>query len=149
MQQQRRSNPYPWTWEVPVGVGLALLVLLAVGVQVGRGLALLVSGHGWQWPAAASLVSSVPAILGGRSDAGLGVHGDLAPDAVLAVAILAVELVLLAAAGVGFKVGWDRWGTGRLLGMATRDEAEQVLGVRRLIRVRRIVRPDLYGKARA
>ena len=39
-----------------------------------------------------------------------------------------------------------RFGPGRVRGMATRSEAESLLGLRRLRTVAPVVRPDLYGK---
>jgi len=41
---------------------------------------------------------------------------------------------------------YQRWGPGRMRGMATAAEAEKILGVTRLRKVAGIVRPDLYGK---
>ena len=41
---------------------------------------------------------------------------------------------------------YQRWGPGRMRGMATAAEAEKLLGVTRLRKVGGIVRPDLYGK---
>ena len=49
-------------------------------------------------------------------------------------------------------LGWlaifvlQRWGPGRMRGMATSAEAERMLGVTRLRKVAGIVRPDLHGK---
>ncbi|HRI97584.1 MAG TPA: hypothetical protein PLZ93_18335, partial [Nocardioides sp.] len=40
----------------------------------------------------------------------------------------------------------QRWGPGRMRGMATAAEAEKLLGVTRLRKVAGILRPDLYGK---
>jgi hypothetical protein len=44
------------------------------------------------------------------------------------------------------KLVVDRWGPGRLRGMASRGEAERLLGVTRQRKVRSVVRPNLYGK---
>ncbi len=44
---------------------------------------------------------------------------------------------------------WLRWGPHRIHGMASKAEAQHLLGRRRLHRVRAIIRPDLYGKDRA
>ena len=41
---------------------------------------------------------------------------------------------------------YQRWGPGRMRGMATAAEAEKLLGVTRLRKVAGILRPDLYGK---
>ena len=43
-------------------------------------------------------------------------------------------------------LAYQRWGPGRMRGMATAAEAEKILGVTRLRKVAGIVRPDLYGK---
>jgi hypothetical protein len=60
-----------------------------------------------------------------------------------------VTEVLLLAVGVWLsKLVLDRWGPGRLRGMASRGEAERLLGVTRLRKVRAVVRPDLYGMNR-
>ncbi|MEJ7742380.1 MAG: hypothetical protein WKF73_07435 [Nocardioidaceae bacterium] len=58
------------------------------------------------------------------------------------------ELTLLVAAVCALKKGMDRWGPGRLHGMASRSEAEQLLGRTRLRRAGRLVRPDIYGEER-
>jgi hypothetical protein len=55
--------------------------------------------------------------------------------------LLAVSVLLL-------KLIVDRWGPGRLRGMASRGEAERLLGVTRLRKVRSVVRPDLYERNR-
>ena len=39
-----------------------------------------------------------------------------------------------------------RWGPGSLKGVASPGEVERLLGHRRLYRVRKVVRPDLYGR---
>ncbi len=135
MQRERRHNPYPWTWEIPLGVTCAVLLVLAVGVHLGNGLAHLTSGQGWTWPAPAQLFASIPAVLNSAATTSLvGVHAW----------VLVVELLLtggLAWAGVA---GWHRWGPSRLKGVATRNQAEQVLGVTRLRKVAPIIRPDLH-----
>ena len=147
MQRSRRYNPYPWTWEIPAAVTCAMVLALALGVHVGRGFATLTAGAGWMWPSAVMLFRSVPAVLGGDATAGL------AATAISSVAVVdqgsllwwvaAAELVTLALlAMVGFSMLRD-WGPGRLKGMATRDQAERLLGVSRLRRVRHVIRPDL------
>jgi hypothetical protein len=44
------------------------------------------------------------------------------------------------------EAGSGPLGTARLRGMASHGEAERLLGVSRLRKVRAVVRPDLYGK---
>ena len=146
MQQQRRTNPYPWTWEPAAAIALALTTILAVGVQVGRGLALLATGHGWHWPAQNLLLTSLPGILAGHPATGLTLPDVTCPPGLLAATITLTEVALLAGMAVAGKWAWGRWGTGRTLGLASRDEAEQILGLTRLHHVRRIIRPDLYPK---
>src|SRR4030095_11538845 len=60
--------------------------------------------------------------------------------------VVATEVMLLAVAVFVLKLVVDRWGPGRLRGMASRGEAERLLGVTRLRKVRAVVRPDLYRK---
>ena len=43
--------------------------------------------------------------------------------------------------------GTRQWGPARVRGMATRAEADTLLGVGRLRKVAPVVRPDLHGKA--
>lgn len=136
MQRERRNNPYPWTWEFPVGVACLVLLVLAVGVHVGNGLAQLSAGHGWGWPAREDLFVSIPGIL---------TH---APTPLWAW-IVAVEILLNAGLVWATVVGLRRWGPSRLKGVATRDEAEQVLGITRLKHVAPVVRPDLHSKRAA
>jgi hypothetical protein len=52
-------------------------------------------------------------------------------------------VVLLAVGVFILKLVLDRWGPGRLRGVASRGEAERLLGVTRLRKVRSVVRPDL------
>lgn len=133
MQRDRRHNPYPWTWEIPVGIACAVLLVLAVGVHLGNGLAHLTSGHGWTWPASSQLFASLPVLLANTTD-GVGVHAW----------IVTVELSLLGGLTLAGVWAWQRWGPSRLKGVATRELAEQVLGLRRLHKVAGIVRPDLH-----
>jgi hypothetical protein len=61
---------------------------------------------------------------------------------------VATEVMLLAVGVWLSKLVLDRWGPGRPRGMASRGEAERLLGVTRLRKVRSVVRPDLYRKNR-
>ena len=150
MQRSRRHNPYPWTWEIPLAVTCAVVLAMTLGVHVGRGLATLTAGAGWRWPSTVMLVRSVPAVLGGDADAGL------AATAISSVAVVdhgsllswvaAAELVTVALLAMVGLAMLRNWGPGRLKGMATRDQAERLLGVSRLRRVRRVIRPDLHPR---
>ena len=148
MQRSRRATPYPLTWEVPAAAAVALLLVLALGIQVGRSIANLLAGGGWRFVDRADLFATVPAVLGGDAAAGLtGLH-DMAGSRLLWGSVAGACVVLLAAAGWATKMALDRWGPGRLQGMATAAEAETLLGRSRLRRHAQVIRPDLYGRAR-
>lgn len=149
LQQERRRDPYPHTWEIPAGTALMTLLLAVVGAQLGRSLANWFAGADWHWPKGRTLLTSIPAILGGNATAGLTPtpHPAASPTAVIGW-IIAVELILLATVVTGTLLAVRRWGPGRMRGMATPAETETVLGVSRLRRVRHIIRPDLYPATR-
>lgn len=145
LQQSHRSDPYPYTWEIPAGVAVVLLLVGTLGIQLGRGLASLFTGHGWAWPASRSLFSSLPGVLGGDPAAGL-VGVTTGPSAAAVTGwIITVEVLLLAACTAATIWALRRWGPGRMKGMATAAEAETILGLTRLRKVARVVRPDLRG----
>ena len=145
-QRSRRHAPYPWTWEIPTCVIVAILLVMVCGIHLGRAIANLVAGAGWVVPERADLFSSLPAVL--KGDAGAGIHGldgSIASSTALWTYIAATELILLIACAVLLKMVLDRWGPARMSGMASSAEAERLLGIRRLRRVRAVIRPDLYG----
>lgn len=150
MQGERRRNPYPFTWEVPLAALVAVVLLAVLGVHGGRGLANLFAGAGLTLPPRAELFTSVVAVM--RGDAGAGLTRAQVPAARLAGAVAVkvwvavVETLLLALMLWAGKVGLDRWGPGRVQGMATGEEAERLLGRSRLRRMSAVVRPDLYGR---
>jgi hypothetical protein len=149
-QQSRRHDPYPWTWEIPLGIVLVILMVLVCGVHLGRGIANVWAGAGWAFPRRVELFRSLPAVLRGDAAAGLdGLHGSMASHTAVWTWVVATEVMLLAVSVWLSKLVLDRWGPGRLRGMATRGEAERLLGVTRLRKVRSVVRPDLYGMNRA
>ncbi len=148
LQADRRTNPYPHTWEIPAGVAIAVLLVGALGIQLGRGLASFFTGHGWAWPASRNLFSSLPGVLGGDPAAGL-IGVTTGPSAAAVTGwIVTVEVLLLATATAAAICALRRWGPGRMKGMATAAEAETILGLTRLRKVARVVRPDLYGAAK-
>ena len=148
-QRSRRQDPYPWTWEMPLAVILAVVVLISFGVHLGRAVANVLAGCDWRFPSLVNLFSSLPAVLRGDAGAGLvDLHGPGASASSLVICVGATELILLAATVILIKLGLDRWGPRRTRGVATSSEAERLLGVARLRRSRKIVRPDLYGKSR-
>jgi hypothetical protein len=150
MQRSRRHDPHPFTWEIPAAIIAAVLLVLVLGVHIGRAAANLLAGAGWGWPARDELFRSLPGILGGDGAAGLprALHGGAGQGA-LWTSIGACELLLLTLLGWAFKIGLDRWGPHRVQGMATRAQAEQMLGLPRLRKASAVVRPDLYGKQRS
>jgi hypothetical protein len=148
-QRSRRQDPYPWSWEMPLAVILAVVVLISFGVHLGQAVANVLAGCGWRFPSRVDLFSSLPAVLRGDARAGLvDLHGPVASPSSLLMCIGTTELILLVATVCLIKLGLDRWGPGRTRGVATSSEAETLLGVARLRRSRKIVRPDLYGKDR-
>ena len=147
-QRSRRQDPYPWTWEMPLAVILAVVVLISFAVHLGRAVANVLAGSDWRFPSRVDLFTSLPAVLRGDAGAGLDLHGQLASPSSLVACVGATELILLTTTVLLIKLGWDRRGPGRLKGVASPGEAEKFLGVTRLRRSRRIVRPDLYAKRR-
>ena len=148
-QRSRRHDPYPWTWEIPLGVVLVILMVLVCGVHLGRGIANVWAGAGWAFPRRVELFRSLPAVLAGDAAAGLdGLNGSISSPSAVWTWIVATEVMLLTAAALVLKLVLDRWGPGRLRGMASRGEAERLLGVTRLRKVRSVVRPDLYDLPR-
>lgn len=160
MQRDRRRDPYPWTWEPPAAATLVSLLAMVIGIQVGRSLANLAAGAGWTWtatdtssgrpgsPLGAAFWTSIPDVLGGDAGAGLEPQpgGRLAGPELVWAAIAVTELAGLTATIWGIVYLCRRFGPGRMRGMATAAEAEQLLGVTRLRKVAGLVRPDLYGK---
>jgi len=142
MQHARRHNPYPLTWEVPLAVACTVVLGLVLGVHLGRGIANLTAGAGWLWPDSRWLFRSIPAVLAGDATAGIHTTTSAAP-ATLFAWLAATETAVLAVLTVGGVVVLRRWGPHRLKGMASCDEAEKLLGISRLRRVRHVIRPDL------
>jgi hypothetical protein len=148
-QRSRRHDPYPWTWEIPLVTVLALLVLIIFGAHVGRGIANVVAGSDWRFPNRVDLFRSLLGVLRGDAAAGLvDLDGSVASPSTLLMCVAATELILLMVTVLLLKFCLDRWGPGRMRGVATAGEAERLLGVTRLRRNRRMVRPDLYRRAR-
>ncbi|MGV1009945.1 MAG: hypothetical protein ACOYBY_15245 [Dermatophilaceae bacterium] len=148
MQRTRRTNPYPLTWQIPLTLAIAVLLSLAIGAQVGRSLANAAAGNGWVFADRLYLFSSLGGVFAG--DAGAGLTGVARPATTgkLWTCVGLVELLVIAVCVAGVKWGLDRWGPGRLRGVATRGEAEALLGLTRLRKHAKVIRPDLYGPSR-
>lgn len=158
MQHERRRDPYPWSWEIPAAIGISVTLVVLLGIQAGRSLANLAVGAGWTWPAAdtglvatpfgSAFWNSLPGVLAGDSQAGLPEPSPtgLAGPALLWTCLGLTEILLLAlTVWTGFRL-YLRWGPGRMCGMASAGEAENLLGVTRLRKVAALVRPDLHSK---
>jgi len=129
---------------------LVILMVLVYGVHLGRGIANVWAAAGWAFPRRVELFRSLPAVLRGDAAAGLdGLNGPLSSPSAVWTWAVATEVVLLAVGVWLSKLVLDRWGPGRPRGMASRGEAERLLGVTRLRKVRSVVRLDLYGWNRA
>ncbi len=148
MQRARRANPYPMTWEIPLAVVVGVVMTLILGLHLARALANLVTGNGWRFTPGDELFTALPGLLAGDASAGLTQLAHPAGPLALHVWMTVVELLAVIVMGVAVKYGLDRWGPGRIQGMASKTEAEQLLGVARLRKVAPVVRPDLYGGTR-
>jgi hypothetical protein len=147
LQAERRRNPYPYTWEIPLGILTGWLLLAGLGVQLGRSLANAAAGAGWAWPAGRALYTSLPAVLSGDPVAGLAHTAGAASPAVLYAWLAGTQLIILAGYTAALVWACRRWGPGRMKGMASPSEAEQVLGLARLRRNAALIRPDLHPPA--
>lgn len=144
-QRTRRRTPYPWTWELPAAVAAAAVAVLVVGVQLGRAAANLMAGGGWRLPPLAGWSSSTVGILAGNPAAGLTpAPAQLATAGAVGLWVAVTELLLLSATTVAGVWLNRRWGPSRMVGMASRSEAEQTLGISQLRKNRTVIRPDLY-----
>lgn len=146
LQRPRRIYPHNPSWEVPVIAVMVWLVAALVTTHLARTLANLTVGVGWVWTNGGELITSFGPILAGNAGAGLDANVAAAP-AIWLWLWLAVTHIALAAVTIKVSLrAWNKIGGGRVLGMATAEEAESLLGERRLYKVRFIIRPDLYSK---
>lgn len=145
MQRARRANPYPMTWEIPLAVVVGVVMTLILGLHLARALANAVAGNGWRFTPQDELFTALPGLLAGDAAAGLTHLVHPAGPVALHVWMTVVELLAVIVMAIAVKYGLGRWGPGRIQGMASRGEAEQLLGVARLRKVAPVVRPDLYG----
>lgn len=148
MQRSRRTNPYPFTWEIPLAALVGVLLVLILGAHAGRALANLLGGAGLAFTPNAALFTSLVPILRGDAAAGLPSTVHAASPTALRTWIAVVETIVAIGLGWAAKAALERWGPGRVQGMASPTEAEQLLGRTRLRKVSAVVRPDLYGKQR-
>jgi hypothetical protein len=144
-QSERRTNPYPWTWEIPVACVLAVLTLVVLGVQLGRSVANLLAGNAWVL-ARETVFTSLPGVVSGDAAAGLAGVAHPAAHVLMFTCVGALEVLILVGVVMVTKTALERWGPGRVRGMATRAQTEQLLGVSRLRAHAKVIRPDLYGR---
>ena len=147
---QRRRDPQPLNrgGEVALVALAAALLAVSLAALAGLGCAALITGGGWVWPHGTTAATRVlGGLLTGRPGRGLPPRqGARVPGPVLTYGCVVVcELALLVVSILGgvLYLRWHRPGDARG-GMATRAEAEAVLGVSRLRGARAIIRPDLY-----
>ncbi len=149
----RRRDPQPISrgWELAVIAAGGALIAVALAALVGLGLASALWGGGWVWPHGTETVTHV---LGGllSGDPGRG----LPPEQLRRVAgpvpvytcVAVAELVLLTTAVVTAVLAARHRRPGDARGgMATRQEAEQALGLSQLRAGRAVIRPDRYPSA--
>lgn len=148
-QLQRRTNDFPLTWEPLALAAIALLIAALLAAHVGRGVAAILAGDGWAWPLHDDLVPSALGVLTGDPNAGLPPAQTLTATPTLTrICVALTELAAITGYIAALTVILTRWGPTRAKGMASRDEAETLLGRTRLRAVRHIIRPDLYGPPR-
>jgi hypothetical protein len=147
--QRTMRDPQPLSRGGEVAfVVLAGIVLLIVGAALaGLGVAAALFGGGWVWPHGTATIGHVLSGLM-TGDPGQGLPASLQPRVPSRLAVYScvatLELLILIAAGASTVLFWRHLRpAGR--GMATRAEAEQVLGVSRLRQARYQIRPDLTG----
>jgi len=154
MPSQRQRDPVPWSrgGEVALVAIAAVLLALALAALLGLALASACFGGGWVWPHGADTIGRVlGGLLSGHPGRGLAtadttrvpgrgaVYGSVAVSEILLIAV-AIAVTMLA-------LRWTRPGDARR-GMASRFEAQQVLGQSRLRESARLIRPDLHrGKS--
>ena len=146
MQQSRRTTPYPYTWEIPFTATITVVLTLVFAAHIARTLANVFAGAGWDFTPHAALFTALPGVLGGGARAGVG-PGPPASPVLLYTSLVVVEVVTVTPIIWAVIAGMLQWGPARVRGMATRAEADTLLGLRRLRKVAPVVRPDLHGKA--
>ena len=141
----------PLTWELPAATALGWVGVAAMLLPAGRGAASWLTGGGWVWPTTgAGMTASLIGQLTGHLSAGLTAPTASALPAAGVVYLLVamVELAWLIVSLLALRAWWRTWGPGMREGLADRVEVEKVLGLSRMRRNRRVIRPDLYAKPR-
>jgi len=146
--RRERRDALPLTWELPAAATLAWVAVAATLLPAGRGAATWLTDAGWVWPeTGAGLRASLAGLLTGHLAAGLttaDASGLPASGPVYLVVVLA-EVAWLIVSLLAVGIWWRTWGPGMRQGLADRFEVEKVLGLSRIRRDRKVIRPDLYG----
>lgn len=146
---QRRRDPTSLTqgWEVAAGaIGLGLIGV-ALAALAGLGIAAAVFGGGWVWPHGVDAIGrTLGGLAAGHPGRGLPptVAGRVAGPVATYGCVVVCELAVIAGSVTAGLAIARRL---RSDGMATRRDAEQILGLSELRSAREIIRPDLYGRA--
>jgi type IV secretion system protein VirD4 len=141
----------PLTWELPAAAALAWVSVAAMLVPAGQGAASWLTGAGWVWPTAGALTANLVGLFEGHPASALAATAvSAAPSAgFVYLLVILFELAWLSVSLVGLRVWWRTWGPGMREGLASRGEVEKVLGLSRMRRDRKVIRPDLYTKSSA
>jgi hypothetical protein len=134
-------------WELAVAAISGALLGLGLAALVGLGAASALFGRGWVWPHGTTVIGQVVGgLLTGHPGRGLApteLRRVANPTAVyLCVAVCELTVVAASILGGVLTARYRRPGDARR-GMATRSEAEAVLGLSTLQAGRHIIRPDL------
>jgi hypothetical protein len=147
--QRREPNIVSEGWEIPLLVATCLAVMLVLAALLGLAAASALFGHGWAWPAGDAITRTVGGLLAGQPGRGLppDTRSEMPNAHIVYGCIAATELVAVAVAtSVGVVYARNRLPNDARGGMASRREAGDVLGVRRLRKAAAVIRPDLYCK---
>lgn len=147
IQRARRVDPYPATWEVPLGIVAGSLAATLLALHLARAVANWLTGGRWELTPVAEWITAVPGIVSGDAGAGLKDPVDVAGPVLLWLLIVVHELATVAALVVVGIWSWRRFKPA-VLGVASAEETEQMLGLSRLRANAGIIRPDLYGGRR-
>lgn len=131
LQQDRRANPYPWTWELPLAGVVSAILVFILGLHLAFGLAHWTRGDGWVFSGRLQLFSAIPRVL-----------RETISDGWILAWVLGVELLLVCALVWALFKSMNRWGSGRVHGMASPSDAATLLGIERLRKNAHVIRPD-------
>jgi hypothetical protein len=151
-QQRRDPQPMAQGWELAVAAIGGVLLALGLAALLGLGTASALFGRGWVWPHGTTVIGQVlGGLLTGHPGRGLNPTEShlIAGPAAVYLCVALCELTVAAGAIVGgIVVARHRRPGDARRGMASRPEAEAVLGLSALRAARHIIRPDLTEPAR-